>query len=121
MNTQTPSPRRPQGLRATWAFCWVALAAPLATWASTPVEKVVCTQAPRSQWLSETQARAAFNAGAYVLVRFKISRGNCHEFYAIDAQGGIVEAYQHPITGESVRTTRIAPLPSSAPSLHAQR
>jgi hypothetical protein len=121
MNTQTPSPLRTRGLRVTWALCLLALTAPMATWASTPIEKVVCTQAPRSQWLSETQARTAFNANAYVLVRFKISRGNCHEFYAIDAQGGIVEAYQHPVTGESLRTTRIAPTQASNPSLHAQR
>lgn len=120
MNTSThTSIRRRLPLAA---LCALVLAGPTASWASTPVEKVVCTQAPRSEWLSEAQARTAFNASAYVLVRFKVSGGNCHEFYAIDAQGGVVEAYQHPVTGESVRTTRIAPPSSTNPTtLHAQR
>ena len=75
--------------------------------ASTPVEKIICTQAPRNTWMSEQQARAAFKAESYVLVRFKISKGNCHEFYAVDAQGTVVESYLHPITGEVVRSTRV--------------
>jgi hypothetical protein len=103
------------------ALCLIAPALPTATWASTPVEKVVCTQAPRSQWLTEAQARAAFNASAYVLVRFKVSGGNCHEFYAIDSHGGVVEAYQHPVTGETVRSTRIAPPSLGNTTVHAQR
>ena len=68
---------------------------------------MVCTQAPRHTWLNEAQARTAFNASTYVLVRFKVSRGNCHEFYAVDAQGTVVEAYMHPVTGETIRSTRI--------------
>jgi len=48
---------------------------------------------------------------AYVLVKYKVSKGNCHEFYAVDAQGTVVETYMHPVTGETVRTTRI---PASA-------
>lgn len=88
--------------------------------ASAPTEKVVCTQAPRHTWLSEPQARAAFNDSAYALVRFKVSRGNCHEFYAIEPSGAVVETYQHPVTGKAVRTTRIAP-PSPVQTQHAQR
>jgi hypothetical protein len=75
--------------------------------ASAPQEKVVCTDAPRSQWISEAQARERFEASRYVLVKYKVSRGNCHEFYAIDAQGTVVEAYMHPVTGEIIRSTRI--------------
>lgn len=97
-------------LRATTAWL-IALAA---AWgghamASTPAEKVVCTQLPRSQWMSEQQARAAFDAPRYLLVRFKISRGNCHEFYAVEKDGTVVEAYRHPVTGETVRLTRVPP------------
>lgn len=83
--------------------------------ASSPAEKVFCTHAPRSQWMSEAQAREVFGASQYVVVKFKISRGNCHEFYAVDAQGGVVEAYLHPVTGQEVRATRF-PAPSARPS-----
>lgn len=77
--------------------------------ASAPTEKVVCTDQPRSQWMSEQQARKPFKAADYMLVKFKISRGNCHEFYAVAHDGTVVEAYVHPITGEVVRMTRIQP------------
>lgn len=103
-------------LRAATAW----LVALLACWggqamASTPTEKVVCTQLPRSQWMSEQQARAAFDAPRYLLVRFKISRGNCHEFYAVEKDGTVVEAYRHPVTGETVRLTRVPPPTSVGP------
>lgn len=75
--------------------------------ASTPAEKVVCTQAPSSTWMTQAQAMKAFGAADYVLVRFKVSKGNCHEFYAVDRQGALIEAYRHPVTGEDVRVTRI--------------
>lgn len=93
----------------------LALAACRVTYASPPTEKVVCTDAPRAQWMSEQQARAIFDAPKYSLVRFKVSRGNCHEFYAVSANGDVVEAYLHPITGVIVRQTRI-PAPSSISS-----
>lgn len=120
MNTPTPT-ASPLWLGLPSALCLVlCVALPTVAQASTPIEKVVCTQAPRHTWLNEAQARTAFNASAYVLVRFKVSRGNCHEFYAIDTQGAVVEAYQHPVTGEAVRTTRIAP-PAPIQTTHAQR
>ncbi|GAB3357402.1 hypothetical protein GCM10027395_30230 [Giesbergeria sinuosa] len=90
--------------------------------ASAPQEKVFCTNAPRAQWISEAQARERFRAQDYVLVKYKVSRGNCHEFYAVDAQGGVVESYLHPITGEAVRTTRLPPpVPTKPGSASEQR
>lgn len=91
----------------------VALAASCVAYASPPIEKIVCTDAPRATWMSESQARAIFNAPAYALVRFKVSKGNCHEFYAVATNGDVVEAYLHPVTGAIVRQTRI-PAPSAA-------
>lgn len=85
--------------------------------ASTPAEKVVCTDQPRSQWMSEQQARQRFKAADYLLVKFKVSRGNCHEFYAIEHGGSIVEAYLHPVTGEAVRLTRQPPPSTPAASV----
>lgn len=97
---------RPPAFPALVAL-WGLLLASAGAHASSPDEKVVCTDAPRSQWMSEARAREIFGASRYVAVKFKVSKGNCHEFYAVDAQGGVVEAYLHPVTGKEVRATRI--------------
>ena len=95
------------------ALCCCAMVAAAPAQASTAKEKVFCTNKPPSQWISEAQARERFHASDYVLVQHKISSGNCHEFYAVDAQGAVVESYLHPITGDTVRSTRIpAPTPA---------
>lgn len=105
---------RPLSLAFFLALSGSLLVAP-SVHASSPTEKVFCTHAPRSQWMSEAQAREIFGAAHYVVVKFKISRGNCHEFYAVDAQGGVVEAYLHPVTGQEIRATRF-PAPSTRPN-----
>lgn len=97
------------------ALCCCAALTAVPVQASPPAEKVFCTNAPRSQWISEAQARQRFKASDYALVKYKISSGNCHEFYAVDANGGVVESYLHPLTGETVRSTRIAPPPPAKP------
>lgn len=76
--------------------------------ASSPQEKLVCTQEPRSKWLSEEKIRSVFGDRAYVLVKFKVSGGNCYEFYAVGHDGSIVEAYYHPVSGEVVRHNQVA-------------
>ena len=79
-----------------------------------PQEMGFCTDAPRTQWIPEAEARERFGASRYVLVKYKLPKGNCHEFYAVDAQGTVVETYMHPVTGETVRTTRIPAAASPA-------
>lgn len=76
--------------------------------ASSPDEKVVCTQSPRSAWMGESKARALFGTENFTLVKFKISRGNCYEFYAIAQDGSVVEAYYDPVSGERVRYNRVS-------------
>lgn len=82
--------------------------------ASDVKDRVICTTEPPSKWMSEAKARERFHAEKYMLVRFKISSENCHEFYAIEHGGAVVEAYVHPISGEVIRMTRI-PLPKQTP------
>ncbi len=77
-------------------------------WASGPAEKVICTTAPRSTWMGEAKVRALFGAEKYALVKFKVSRGNCYEFYAIALDGSVVEAYYDPVSGERVRYNRVS-------------
>jgi hypothetical protein len=81
----------------------------------------VCTEAPRSTWITEKQARDLFKAADYALVQFSVSRGNCYEFYAIDRQNNVVEAYMNPITGQMERKTHIAPPAPAAPDHSPQR
>lgn len=96
----------------------VGLAAAVGTpaWATPKGETLVCTDAPRSQWMTEAQARARFGSAEYLLVKFKESTGNCYEFYAVAHDGTVVEAYVNPVTGEAVRQTRVAPLVRAQPA-----
>lgn len=75
--------------------------------ASAPAEKIICTDAPKSSWLAEAKIREIFGAQNFALAKLKISRGNCYEFYAVDRNGAVVEAYYHPISGELVRYNRV--------------
>lgn len=100
---------KPIALAASWLLAYSSGSA----LASTPSEKVVCTDQPRSQWMSEQQARALFKASNYLLVKFKVSKGRCHEFYAVEHDGTVVEAYLHPVTGEVIRMTRVPPQPGA--------
>lgn len=75
--------------------------------ASAPAEKIVCTQAPRSSWLPEARIREIFEEKRFTLAKLKISRGNCYEFYAVEKNGNVIEAYYHPISGEVVRYNRV--------------
>ena len=74
--------------------------------ASTPAEKIVCTQEPRSSWLPETKIREIFGEERFALAKLKVSRGNCYEFYAVEKNGAVVEAYYHPVSGEVARYNR---------------
>ncbi|QCB47824.1 PepSY domain-containing protein [Hydrogenophaga sp. PAMC20947] len=87
--------------------------------ASEPKERVICTTEPRSSWMSEAEARERFHAENYLLLSFKLSSENCHEFYAVEHDGTVVEAYVHPITGQVVRLTRIPPPKPNRPARSA--
>lgn len=75
--------------------------------ASAPVERVNCTAEPRSRWMPEETVRRLFGVEKYALVKMKISRTNCYEFYAVGREGGVVESYYHPVTGRLVKETRV--------------
>jgi len=81
--------------------------------ASAPVEKLVCTQAPRSEWMPEAKIRQIFGDKDYQLAKFKVSSGNCYEFYAVHHDGSIVEAYYNPVSGEVMRYNRVTSAPAA--------
>lgn len=102
--------RKAAGLSALTSLAWaMAGLQPAGAWGSTLAEKVVCTDSESPAWMGEPRARALFKAADYLLVKFKVSGGRCYEFYAVDHQNNVVEAYMHPISGEVVRLTRIPP------------
>ena len=76
--------------------------------ASSPAEKLICTNAAPDTWMPEAKIRAVFGDDAYAQVKFKVSRGNCYEFYAVHQDGSIVEAYYHPVSGEVMRFNRVS-------------
>lgn len=90
----------------------LALALMAGAQASSPAEKVVCADpANRSGWLSEARIREIFGEQNYAQAKLKVSRGGCYEFYAVHADGSIVEAYYHPVSGEVVRYNRVEARP----------
>ena len=118
--TNPPSAsRRPGALRALSALAWTAtalfLGLPLQSGATAPVERVTCTTEPRSRWLAEGEMKRLFGVEKYALVKFKVSRANCYEFYAVGREGGVVEAYYHPVTGLLVKETRVGDPASPKP------
>jgi len=97
--------------RMVCGLAW-GIAAAWSAHASSPTEKVVCTQVPRSEWLSEARIKNLFGVRNFTLVKLKVSRGNCYEFYAVHRDGSIVEAYYDPVSGEAVRYNRILVKPA---------
>ena len=101
----------PLALAATLALHGTVLPAV----ASAPSERVTCTTEPRSSWISEEAVKRLFGVEKYALVKFKVSRANCYEFYAVGREGGVVEAYYHPVTGRLMKESRVGfePRPGS--------
>ena len=89
--------------------CALACLLPATAIASTPAEQVRCTDEPRGKWLSEEKIKQVFGMEKYALVKFKVSRTNCYEFYAVQHSGEIIEAYYHPVTGKLVKENRVQP------------
>jgi hypothetical protein len=75
--------------------------------ASAPKESITCTTAPQAYWVGEKKIRKMFNESQYAQVFFKVSKGNCYEFYAIGKDNSTTEAYYHPVTMAAVRLNRI--------------
>lgn len=51
-----------------------------------------CPAYPKSEWLSEADAKARIEAQGYQIKKFKVS-GNCYEIYGHDKAGKKAEVY----------------------------
>ena len=60
-----------------------------------------CTSAPQSQWLSMESLQAKVQALGYKVQKAKLKNA-CGEIYALDQNGGRIELFVDPATGEIV-------------------
>ena len=68
---------------------------------------IACHVQPGQKWLGEDKIKAIFGISEYVDVKFKTSKLQCYEFYAIKKNGDVVEAYYNPVTGDLVQRNLI--------------
>ena len=61
-----------------------------------------CVANPKSEWKTESDARAKFEKEGYKINVFKVS-GNCYEIYGKDKNGQKAEVYFHPVDGSVVK------------------
>ena len=51
-----------------------------------------CPKHPKSEWLSQADAKARIEAQGYKIAKFKVD-GNCYEIYGFDKDGNRAEVY----------------------------
>ena len=61
-------------------------------------------QAPKAQWMKEADFRKNLEAQGYQIKTFKVSKGQCYEFYGHDKTGKRVEIYFDPVTAAVLET-----------------
>ncbi len=62
-----------------------------------------CTDAAQSAWMSQDATKDLLKQQGYQEVRkIAVTKGNCYEVYAVDAQGDKVEVYLDPTDGSLV-------------------
>ena len=69
---------------------FIAVAAALAT--SSALAAADCARHPKSEWMSEADAKAKIEAQGYKIRKFKVDR-NCYEIYGTNKDGKKVEIY----------------------------
>lgn len=76
----------------------------LSAFASAPAfAKANCKVYPKSEWMSETDAKASIEAQGYTISKFKVD-GNCYEIYGRNKAGKKVEIYYDAKTLEPVKS-----------------
>jgi hypothetical protein len=61
-----------------------------------------CTNAPRSQWMTEEAMKQKVLDQGYTIKVFKVS-GSCYEIYGKDKAGKKVEIYFDPTDGHNIK------------------
>ncbi|KJY99708.1 MULTISPECIES: PepSY domain-containing protein [Pseudoalteromonas] len=63
----------------------------------------VCTDAPQSQWLDQSDFKTTLQAKGYSINEFKVTDGSCYEIYGTDKDNKKVEIYFNPVDGSVVK------------------
>jgi len=69
-----------------------ALAVLITLFSATAFAGADCAKHPRSEWMSEADAKARIAAQGYKIRKFKID-GNCYEIYGFNKDGKKAEVY----------------------------
>lgn len=80
-------------------FAWLVIAAALSTNAFADAD---CKKHPKSEWMSEADAKAKIQAQGYKIRKFKVD-GNCYEIYGTNQAGKKAEIYYDTKTLEVVK------------------
>lgn len=97
-----------------FGLVWAAFGASTVQ-ASNLGKPIACHVQPGQKWLGEEKIKAIFGTSEYLDVKFKISKMQCYEFYAIKKNGDVVEAYYHPVTGDLVKRNLIPQAAAARP------
>jgi hypothetical protein len=82
----------------------LCIAVALSAFVSAPVfAKANCKAYPKSEWMSEADAKAKIEAQGYTIAKFKVD-GNCYEIYGRNKAGKKVEIYYDAKTLEPVKS-----------------
>lgn len=82
----------------TGALLAVAAALPMTAWSGAK-----CPAHPKSEWLSEADAKAKIEAQGYTIKKFKVD-GQCYEIYGKNKDGKKVEIYYDTKTLDVVKS-----------------
>lgn len=81
----------------------VSFLAALLFMASAPAfAKKVCTEEPKSKWMTEEAFKKKVSDEGYKIRKFK-QPGSCYEIYGTDKDGKNVEIYFNPVDGSIVK------------------
>lgn len=70
------------------------------TLAMAETEREDCTNAPKSQWMSESALKQKVEDAGYKDIRSMDLRGSCYEVYAFTKDGKRAEIYVDPATAK---------------------
>jgi hypothetical protein len=83
---------------------YFAAALSLSAFVSAPAfAKANCKAYPKSEWMSEADAKAKIEAQGFTISKFKVD-GNCYEIYGKNKAGKKVEIYYDAKTLEPVKS-----------------
>ena len=67
-----------------------------------------CTDAPRSDWMSQADMLRQLADTGYTIERFQVTRGNCYKMHGWDKDGRRVEMSFDPVNGKVMKMETMA-------------